>query len=231
MGLVDMYDGVNVSQWPAGAKYGLVYTDGRFANRQAVVNRFPGIVLQTISAVGTGPAMWVDCEPGCVWPPHAALGIYLLWRNKGCRGIYCTQATKPLVRAEAAAAGVTPEIFGADWTGVPHINPDEAQTQYLNTPGYDVSSIPAPVAPAPSPGPAPIPLPVKAESMKVVVATSNSTVPPQHPVTAGQHFLLFDNALLYVIESPADITAWIDALGPAVPITGGFLGNVPPMSR
>ena len=231
MNLVDMYDGVNVSQWPAGAKYGLVYTDGRFANMQAVKNRFPGIVLQTISAVGTGPAMWVDCEPGCVWPPNVAVNLYDRWKPQGCRGIYCTQAVKPQVRGEAGVRGSSPEIFGADWTGIPHINPDEAQTQYLNTPGFDVSSIPAPAEPAPLPGPAPIPQPVKAETMRVVVATSNSTVPPQHPVTAGQHFLLFDNALLYVIESPADIAAWIDALGPAVPITGGFLGNIPPMNR
>ena len=229
MTLVDMYDGVNVSQWPAGAKYGLVYTDGRFANMQAVKNRFPGIILQTISAVGTGPAMWVDCEPGCVWPPAAAVATYERWRSQGCRGIYCTQAVKPFVRATAAARNSTPESFGADWTGVPHINPDEAQPQYLNTPGDDVSSIPAPAPPAPEPGPAPTPQPVKAETMRVVVATTSTVSPNQPKVAAGEHHLVFGTAYRYIIETPQDIQALITALGPAIPLTGSFIANIPLM--
>lgn len=225
--MVDMYDGVNVSQWPGQAKYGLVYTDGRFANRQAAINRFPGITLQTISAVGTGPAMWVDCEPGCVWPPAAAVATYVRWRSQGCRGIYCNQSIKPEIRREALAAKVSPEIFGSDPTGIRHINPDESQTQWLFGPGYDVSAIPAPAPPAPEPGPAPTPTTVKADGMRVVVATSSSTVPPQHKVTAGDHFLMYDNHTMYIIESQADITAWVASLGPAVPLSGGFLGNIP----
>lgn len=224
-----MYDGVNVSQWPAQARYGLVYTDGRFANRQAALTRFPGIVLQTISAVGRSPATWIDCEPGCVWPPAAAVTLYAKWAGWGCRGIYCTQATKPHVRAAAAAQGKAPEIFGADWTGVPHINPDEAQTQYKNTPGYDVSSIPAPVAPAPSPGPAPTPSPGKADSMRVVVATSPSVQPPQPKVATGEHYLLWDTAYRYIIEDPADLAAWVGAVGPVIPLTGSFIANIPLM--
>jgi hypothetical protein len=227
--LVDMYDGISVSQWPAGVQYGLAYTDGRYANRQAILNRFPGITLQTISAVGQAHAMWIDCEPGCVWPPAVAVALYQRWIPAGCRGIYCAQSTKPAVRQAAIFAGVSPQIFGVDWTGVPHIVPGEAQTQYRNTPGFDVSSIPAPVPPVPAPGPAPTPTTVKADMMRVVVATSNSSTPPQHAVTAGQHFLLFGSAFLYVIESPADIVAWIQALGPAIPVTGGFLGNIAPL--
>jgi hypothetical protein len=224
-----MYDGINVSQWPAGVQYGLAYTDGKFANRQAILNRFPGITLQTISAVGQSHAMWIDCEPGCVWPAPVAVALYIRWLPAGCRGVYCTQETKPAVRQAARAAGASPQIFGADWTGMPHINPDEAQTQYENTPGFDVSSIPAPASPVPAPAPAPTPTTVKAETMRVVVATSNSSSPPQHKVNAGDHFLLFESAFLYVIESPADIAAWIQALGPAIPVTGSFLGNIMPL--
>lgn len=226
-GFLLMYDGVDVDHWPSGVQYGLVYTDGRYANMAAARARFPGIQLQTISALGQVPADWVDCEPGCVWPVAQALSVYQAWRARGCRGIYCQQSVKAQVRQAAARLGLHPEIFGADWTNVPHINPDEAQTQFQNTPGYDVTAIPVPVAPAPPPGPAPIPQPVKAGGMRVVVAITPSTSPPQKQVTVGDHYLLFDNGQMYIIETPADVQSLIGALGPAVPLSGGFLGNIP----
>lgn len=150
-----MYDGVTVASWPEGVRYGLVYTDGHYANMTAAKARFPNIYLQTISAVGLVPADWVDCEPGCVWPPAAAVALYQQWRVHGCRGVYCNQSTKPAVKAAAVEAGVTLELFGSDPTGVPHINSDESQTQFMFTAGYDVTAFPVPVAPAPRPGPAP----------------------------------------------------------------------------
>lgn len=154
-----MADGVNVASWPADTTHGLVYTDGAYANMTAAKQRFPGIPLQTISVTGAVPAMWVDCEPGCVWPADRAVQVYVSWRAQGCRGVYCAQSTKPAVRAASAAAGVSPEIFGADWSGIPHVIAGEAQTQYLNTPGYDLTAIPAaqPAPPPPPPKPTPDP--------------------------------------------------------------------------
>lgn len=148
-----MYDGVNVDQWPADVTHGLVYTDGHFANEAQARARFPNATFQTISAVGQAPAQWIDCEPGAVWPPVTAVALYKRWRFQGCRGIYCNQANKPAVLQAARQAGAGPEIFGADWTGVPHINLGESQTQYLSTPGFDITAIPAATSPAPAPLP------------------------------------------------------------------------------
>ena len=150
-----MYDGVTVANWPPNVTEGLVYTDGRYANATAARARFPNATFQTISAVGQVPAMWIDCEPGCVWPPAHAVALYQAWKSQGCRGIYANESTKPAVLAAARAVGESPEIFGADYTGLAHINPGEAQTQFQNTVGFDVTAVPDPPTPAPVPVPTP----------------------------------------------------------------------------
>jgi hypothetical protein len=224
-----MYDGIDVARWPANTEWGLVYTDGAFVNVTAARNRFPNARFQTISAIGQVPAEWVDCEPGCVYPALRAVSLYKTWKPQGCRGVYFPEAGRRAILAACRTLGVAPELFGADWTGLPHINPGEAETQFVNTPGFDESLIPGPVAPAPSPVPVPIPPALKEADMRVIVATSNSTTPPQPVVTAGQHFLLFGTAYRYVIENGADVTAWVASLGPVVPLTGGFIANIPLM--
>jgi hypothetical protein len=228
-GNVLMYDGIDVAKWPAGVQWGLVYTDGLFANQVAARARFPQAAFQTISAVGKVPAEWVDCEPGCVFPALRAVSLYKTWKPQGCRGVYFPEASRADIVVAARRLGANPQLFGADWTNVPHINPGEAETQWQNTPGFDISSIPGPVTPAPSPVPVPIPPTPKEADMRVVVATTPSTTPPQPVVTAGQHFLLFGTAYRYIIETPADITALVASLGSVVPLTGGFIANIPLM--
>jgi hypothetical protein len=224
-----MYDGIDVARWPANTQWGLVYTDGNFANAVAARARFPNARFQTISAIGVVPAEWVDCEPGCVYPPPRAVFLYKTWKPQGCRGVYFQESIRADVAAAARNLGAAPELFGADWTGIPHIDPGEAETQFVNTPGFDESLIPGPVAPAPSPVPGPTPPAPKEADMRVIVATSDSVHPPQPVVTAGQHFLLFGTAYRYVIENGADVTAWVTSLGPVVPLTGGFIANIPLM--
>jgi hypothetical protein len=224
-----MYDGIDVGRWPPNVEWGLVYTDGKFANVVAARARFPQARFQTISAVGQVPADWVDCEPGCVFPPLRAVGVYRAWRPDGCRGVYFPESLRPQVVAAARTLGVAPQLFGADWTNVPHIDPGEAETQFVSTPGFDVSSIPGPVTSAPSPVPVPIPPTPKEAYMRVIVATSDSVHPPQPVVTAGDHYLLFGTAYRYIIETPADVAAWVASLGPVVPLTGSFIANIPLM--
>lgn len=148
-----MYDGIDVSKWPDGVTEGLVYTDGRYANEAAAKARFPDATFQTVSATGQAAAMWIDCEPGCVWPPSAAAELFRSWQSKGCRGIYCNQSAMNGVLSACQAIGVTPEIFDANWTGTEHIDPGAAETQFESTPGYDVSAIPDPATVTSSPPP------------------------------------------------------------------------------
>lgn len=224
-----MYDGVNVSQWPADVTHGLVYTDGHFANEAQARARFPNATFQTISAVGQAPAQWIDCEPGAVWPPVTAVALYKRWRLQGCRGIYCNQASKPAVQQAARQAGAGPEIFGADWTGVPHINPGESQTQYLSTPGFDITAIPAATSPAPAPLPPAVPAPVKEGIMFVCVTTGPASGPPQPVLQPGEHHLIYANGSRYVIETPADLGALVARLGAPVALTCSFVANIPVM--
>lgn len=204
-----MYDGIDVNGWPADCQYGLVYTDGRYANLTAAKARFPAATFQTISAVGLVVADWIDCEPGCVWPPSAAVALYSQWRGRGCRGIYMAVTHKAEVKTACQVAGVTPELFGADWTNEPHINGDEAQTQFQNTPAYDVTAIPAPVAPPPV-TPAPTPsgttednptgddMPLTPED---ITAVAGAVIAALRQEYAGKGNELYDRGIQYSMEA------------------------------
>lgn len=158
-----MYDSIHVELIPADADDLLAYTDGLYANAAALKARFPNATLHTISAVGVTPAEWIDCEPGCVWPPTNASALWRRWKN---RGVYCNKNTWTMVK-DAFWPGENPEFFIADPTGIAHVVAGSVETQYLFAGGYDESTgvddnpVPTPPNPAPTPVPGPfVPNPI-----------------------------------------------------------------------
>lgn len=133
-----MYDSINVAAIPADATEVLAYTDGRYANVQALKTRFPNARLHTISAVGQVVAEWIDVEEGCVWPPNQAVDLWHAWRNKGCKGFYCSISLQPTIRG-LLAPGDNPAWFDANYTGVDHVDPGDEATQYADPGPYDIS--------------------------------------------------------------------------------------------
>lgn len=215
-----MYDGIDVSKWPAGVTEGLVYTDGSYANETAAKARFPNAQFQTISAAGQIPAMWIDCEPGCVWPPNQAADLFRAWQPQGCKGIYCEESEKAGVLQACLSIGVTPQIFGADWTGVEHIVPGEAETQFESTASYDVSAIPDPAVTTTTTDP-----PVSSE---VEMLFSVASGPTAGNVQTDTQWLVFGNGTKYQILEASDGANLQAKLG-VTPLSCAFLANIPPM--
>jgi hypothetical protein len=142
-----MYDsaGGNI---PADAQYILVPTDGTYAaGVPAIKARFPNATYQTYSCDGQVPAEWVDCEPGCVWPPEAAVATFKAWQGNGItKGFYSTLATQTAIKqyfSQYAIDANTVEWFDADWTNQPHIDIGNTETQFEDVnQSYDISEIP-----------------------------------------------------------------------------------------
>jgi hypothetical protein len=135
-----MYDGINVASIPNDATEILAYTDGAFANVDKAKQSFPNAKIHTISAVGKVVAEWIDCETGCVWPPEAAVSLYIAWRDKGCKGFYSALSTQQAIREQCGLHGIDPHQVGwfdAHYTDVPTVDAGNEATQFLNTPGYD----------------------------------------------------------------------------------------------
>lgn len=137
---------------PAGAQLILLPTDGQYARTATTLRAlFPDAGFQTYSAVGEVPAEWIDVEPGCVWPPLAAVNLWRSWRRAGLtRGFYCSTSTRPTIEA-LLGPGETPEWFEADPTGIPHVRAGDAQTQWGWFGSYDETELaPDPTPPAPA---------------------------------------------------------------------------------
>lgn len=221
MPTVEMYDSAT-DQIPAGATDILVYTDGIYANATILGERFPHATLHTISAVGKVPGRWIDVEPGCVWPPAAAVALQAEWAPQGCKGFYCNRFTQPLLVAAGAPVGV--EWFLADPTGVEHVIPGTVATQWGWFSTYDVSLLEVnPYIPHPKPAP----LPQTQEiTMFVAVATGEMPAGQKTTIAAGDVYLVTEGRK-YGLYEGADQTSLEAKLGPAVPVSSWLLQAMP----
>lgn len=179
---------------PAGAQNILLPTDGKWAaNNTAVRAKFPHAAYQSYSAVGQVPGQWIDVEPGCVWPPQAAVDLYHRWVGNGITcGFYCSVDVRPQIQA-LLAAGDHPEWFEADPTQNPHIRAGDAETQWGWFGSYDETEIPAKPAP-PAPGP------TTEDLMRIFD-------------TEGQPTMWWDGSKLVEIQTPAQLSYVRDQLG------------------
>lgn len=147
-----MYDSVDAPALPRNAKLCLYYVDGKYANYTAVRTQCPDATLigVTTSSKGSLSAQVYDCERGdgnaitaCLW---AMQKLALAQRPT----IYCSRIGSPgygypdVSRQVSNLKLVGKVDYGiADYTGVPHLVPGSAFTQYANPPSsggdYDIS--------------------------------------------------------------------------------------------
>jgi hypothetical protein len=152
-----MYDGINSlaagihNRFP-GTEMVAGYIDGNYAWTQAEWNLFPHAVKVQVtvsSSVNAGDV--IDCETGDATPAEAAAWV----RKRRAVGyyrptIYCSRSVIPAVRQATGnlVLGRDYDIWVADYTGTPHqvTAPGTpaalcVATQYLNTAGYDESTV------------------------------------------------------------------------------------------
>ena len=140
-----MYDSTDPAGIPHGATVAALYHNGRFAATPAEARQFP--VHLWIDVLGTAPdaCSILDIETGdatpetvLAWVPARLAAL----PGSHCR-LYCNLSTWPAVKRAVAqltsAERAAVMYWVANPTGVAHLVPGSAATQYLWTPGFDES--------------------------------------------------------------------------------------------
>ena len=169
--MATMYDSTEPAAIPADAAIVAGYVDGLYAWGPDQWARFQHATKVTIAIEPTTLADVLDVEDGNPVPPEnpaRALEWAALIRTHGIDPtIYVDlNGLSKVVAAFTAAGANQPHYWVADWTGVAHMVPGSAATQWANPPAsgghYDLSETaatwpPVPAAPVPAPPPAPVP--------------------------------------------------------------------------
>lgn len=143
-----MFDSTNVSAIPRTATLLLVYIDGDFVTAPAAAQQFPNArrVPTTTTAAGSLEAQVYDCEKGDGDPQQAASWASRKIALNQRPTIYVERSQWSDVQLALIDLGISLNAvdYGiADWTGVPHLLPGSAFTQYANPPSsggdYDIS--------------------------------------------------------------------------------------------
>jgi hypothetical protein len=138
-----MYDGITVSNLPAGAPLYAGYVDGLYANVSELRRRFPGTVVVPIAVFAhTDDGLVLDVETGDATPAQAP-GWVVMRRHHGVDPtVYCNSSTWASVRAAFAAAGVPePHYWIAQYDGNPSIPSGAIAKQYRSAAGWDASAV------------------------------------------------------------------------------------------
>lgn len=202
----------------------LIPTDGQWqANGQKMRQQNPNAKVHTISEVGQVVAEWIDCEPGCVWPPVNAVNRWRQWRNQGCKGFYSSQSTQPQIRA-LLAPGENPEWFDAD-PGPDKVDPGDVATQYGFEGSYDITeTTPAFEGQTPQPAPQPVPQPAHKEDPDMVLANDGQA---QYIVTTDSAGHLVKNPIPGLNDPVHPELQQIAAAIPNLGTVPAFLADVP----
>ena len=140
-----MYDSTQPGAIPEDATVVALYRNGRFAATQAQASAFPVHLWIDVLATAPAEASILDVETGDATPADvprwvsSRLADSPLFKAR----LYCDLSTWPAVRAEVATLPPVERAQVRYWianpTGTPHLVPGSDATQYLWTPGFDVS--------------------------------------------------------------------------------------------
>lgn len=140
----ETYDAVTVSNLPTGA-YVAVYANGRYRANPAELKRFKNVTW--IDVNGTDPrANALDIETGDATPETVLSWVpdhVKIYGAKAHSRLYSNLSTWPAVKAAVArlapAERSTVMYWVANPTGVRHLVPGSAATQWFWGPGYDIT--------------------------------------------------------------------------------------------
>lgn len=244
-GLLTMYDGVTVSNLPAGGSAYVGYADGNWPNLVGVRARFPGLPILVLTT-GLGIGDGVDVEPGNVAWNNGCAAVPGWVKDRIAAGVYrpvvyISSAYSQMIINLLAAAGLSRDqyrLFSAHWNSVNHVChpgvcglPAADGTQWKGNVNnaYDISlilpnffSVPAPPKPPPVVPPKPKPV-VQEDFMKVVIGTGVPSATDKSPV-----FVLWGGTKRW-LSSQALVHDWLTLSGQAAyePCPWAILGVIP----
>lgn len=139
-----MYDSTNITNIPANPQAVAGYINGKFANFDALVRRFPHAKHLSIAVTSSADAGCLDIETGDATPADAPAWV----RRQHARGIkrpvvYANTSTIVAVVNALTHSGIKRDeylVWTAHYTGKPHIEPGSDATQWEDHQElYDVS--------------------------------------------------------------------------------------------
>lgn len=140
-----MYDGVTPANLPASALMVAGYINGPYAWTQAEWDRFPSAVKVQISVRAADRRGHVlDVEAGANMPTPADAPAWVAGRRAAGADptVYCSASSLTVVRAAFKLLNVPePHYWIAKYDGDPSIPGGAVAKQWLNTAGYDRSSV------------------------------------------------------------------------------------------
>lgn len=154
---VCMYDAVTPGLIPINAQVVAGYIDGRYECYGAMVARFPRAVHISITTATSTAARVIDSETYDADPAQTANWVAAKIRLGARPTVYANLSRWPQVTAALAALRIPlseVDWWAAHYTGQPHIEPGSIATQFIDTGGYDISSL---TANWPNPASNPIP--------------------------------------------------------------------------
>lgn len=134
-----MYDSIDASMIPPEAEIVAGYVDGHYAWADADWARFPNAVKVPIAVfASTNAGDVLDCEQYDATPEDCP-GWIKMRQAAGLAvpTIYCGRAAMAAVQQHCA--GLTYDLWVADWTGVPHLPAGAMACQYAAKGIYDIS--------------------------------------------------------------------------------------------
>ena len=177
--MATMYDAVDVEAIPSGAAIIGAYVDGDYVTYGEVRARFPRAFVVGITVKGRHGVKVCDCESGDLTPEQAAQWAAVELNSLRRPTIYCSADTMAEVVNEMRSQSVVPSMVDwwiADWTGVPHVWPGSAATQYAS-PLADPKQCPGNFDLSATNGswPFPPPPPEKEETMQLYATDTKGT--------------------------------------------------------
>jgi hypothetical protein len=140
--MITMYDSTNVEAIPLDAKAVAGYVDGRFANYNALVVRFPHAYHLSIAVFASHDADCLDIENGDASPSDAPAWVRRQHGHGQSRPVvYANASTMPSVIAALTADDIQRHeyrVWTAHYTQKAHIEPGSDATQYYNDEATDI---------------------------------------------------------------------------------------------
>jgi hypothetical protein len=141
-----MYDSVTPGAIPRNAEMVGFYVDGEYQWSEKDILSFPEstVMVGIATQPHTNAGAVLDCEQGDATPEDCPPWIRMRQQaGYAVPSIYC--AVSAMAAVQAACAGLTYDIWAADWTGAPHPVVGAVAVQYADpaTSGgnYDLSAV------------------------------------------------------------------------------------------
>ncbi len=139
--MTTLYDSTDPTQIPKDAPMVAGYVGGRWTTWGQLAQLFPDAVRISIAIDSSEDADVLDVEQGDAVPSDVPAWVERQRARGADPTVYCSRVSMwPAVQAAVGAVGIAPPHYWvADYTGVAHLVPGSAATQWTDAGLYDIS--------------------------------------------------------------------------------------------